>query len=131
MVGKHVQSPVVCLAFERSPSGLHLLCARVLVSVSVLVRGRSSQACYRTWAQRSVLPQRMWLPPEGTHLPVCGHCHGILEKLGMCRPESAGEEMVPSNELGEHRGNSLRAGVQAPLHLGSVCWVLLYVCMHA
>jgi len=29
---------------------------------------------------------RLWLPPEGGHLSLCSHCHGILEKHGLCGP---------------------------------------------
>lgn len=41
---------------------------------------------------------RMWVPPDGNHLPACQHCHGILEKHGLstldarATTEYAGEE---------------------------------------
>jgi len=31
---------------------------------------------------------KMWLPSEGSHLPVCRHCHGILKKHSLTIPDA-------------------------------------------
>lgn len=37
---------------------------------------------------------KIWLPPEGSHLPVCAHCHALLEKHGICGPDMGMETLV-------------------------------------
>lgn len=58
------------------------------------IRKDTSQICVICMAKGSSpgFFSRIWLPPEGSHLPACQHCYALLEKHDLCRPDVGGAE---------------------------------------